>query len=354
MTTVRTGGQYSLVRAALGLSLAAYVLWFALVRRPELAEQGVELHPFTFLALGLLALLVAFGRHDRWAGLALGALWYGLHASLDELPDPGVIAVLVLLALNACLPRAPYGSWDARGRVDPDGGWRAPVWVFPLALVFLALGTLGLSVGGYLAHGFTWQTSAAAVLALFLFVPRARPWAWCGLFGLSLAFGWLAFGDGGASFGPTVFLLFVFDPAWVAPVRRAQPVRVFYDGDCVLCHGFVRFALAEDRAGALRFAPLAGPTFERELAAAARAGLPDSVVVLDEVGRPLVRSEGVRHVLATLGGWWRVFALALACVPRPLRDLVYDATARVRKSVFGSTKEACPLMPRELAARFDP
>ena len=352
MTAVRSGGQYSLVRAALGLSLAAYALWFALVRRPELADQGVELHPFAFIALGLLALLVALGRQDRWAGLLLLPLWYGLHAALDERLDPGVISVEVLLILNACLPRAPYGSWDARGRVDPDGGWRAPVWVFPMALLFLALGTVvlnGMALGWF---GFAWRPLVSVVLAVLLFLPRVRPWAWCGLLAVNFVF-WVEAYQAKA-FAPLVLMLFVFDPTWIAPVPRAQPVRVFYDGSCALCHGFVRFVLAEDRAGVMRFAPLQGPTFAAALAAEQRERLPDSVVVLDDAGNPLVRSEGVRHVLATLGGAWRVLAILQGIVPRALRDLVYDGIASVRTRVFGTTQDVCPLMPRKLGARFDP
>jgi predicted DCC family thiol-disulfide oxidoreductase YuxK len=61
----------------------------------------------------------------------------------------------------------------------------------------------------------------------------------------------------------------------------------------------------------------------------------------------------VRQVLLTLGGWWRVAALGLSLVPLGLRDRVYDGIASLRKRVFGTTKEACPLMTRELATRFD-
>jgi predicted DCC family thiol-disulfide oxidoreductase YuxK len=350
--TVRSGGQYSVVRAALGLSVAAYTLWCALGRRPELARVGAELHPFALVALGLLALLVAAGRWDRWAGLVLLSLWGWLHASRGEGGEGGVLVVELLLLLNAGLPRAPYGSFDARGRVDPDGGWRAPAWTFAVLLVVLALHA-AVSGAVELVHaGFAVRPLVSLSAAPFLLVPRARPWAWGVLF-LASVVAW------GLTPTPTGFALplawlFVFDPAWVAPRRRAKPVRVFYDGTCALCHGFVRFVMAEDRAGVVRFAPLGGPTFERELAPELRANLPDSVVVLDDAGRPLVRSEGVRHVLATLGGWWRVFAVAQALVPRPVRDLVYDAIARVRKSVFGSTRAACPLMPREWTARFDP
>lgn len=342
MSDARSGGQYSLVRAGSGLALGLYFAWL-LLSSPS--SGGSPVWPI----LGIvLALLFALGAWDRYAAGLLLVPWILLRGDPDP-TRPGAISVMALLTLSAWLPRRPYGAWEARGRVDPDGGWRAPKGFATLAFFFLFLvqAKLGLRE---LEEG--WTFLAWLVFLLLPTLLFARPFGWACLFGTCVA-SILLRGEP-TDFGLALLHLLAFDPAWVSPVRRAQPVRVFYDGSCVLCHGFVRFLLAEDRAGVVRFAPLAGPTFERELAPALRVGLPDSVVVLNEAGRPLVRSEGVRYVLATLGGWWRVFAVALALVPRPLRDLGYDAVARVRKSVFGSTKEACPLMPRELGARFDP
>ena len=348
MTDARSGGQYSLVRVAVGCSLAAY----ALVRRPTLAGEGTLVDALVPALLGGLALAFALGRFDRWAGLLLGPSWFGLHRALDEHFELGMLALAGLLVLQAFLPRAPYGSWDARGRVDPDGGWRAPAWVGGLANVALVAVLVLFSYMELVWFGPGWlPLLLLALLGLYL-MPRTRPWAFGAL--LLVSFVVWALARTPTGFGLPLALLFVFDPAWVAPLQRARPVRVFYDGSCGLCHGFVRFLLAEDRAGVVRFAPLQGPTFERALAPELRAALPDSVVVLDDGGRALVRSEGVRHVLASLGGWWRVFALLQAVVPRFVRDGVYDGIASVRKRVFGTTKDACPLMPRELGARFDP
>jgi len=112
--------------------------------------------------------------------------------------------------------------------------------------------------------------------------------------------------------------------------------------------------MAEDRAGnAFRFAPLASHTFEREVPPAARAGLPDSVVVQTADGRWLMRSAAVLHIFERLGGIWRVLAACARVIPRPLRDLAYDAVARVRKSLFAAPSEACPLAPAHLRERFD-
>jgi len=130
---------------------------------------------------------------------------------------------------------------------------------------------------------------------------------------------------------------------------------LFYDGTCALCHRAVKSVLRHDPEGKLfRFAPLGGPTFEAQISAEQRAGLPDSVVVKTSDGRLLVRSNAFLHICERIGGGWRVLARALSVIPRALRDAVYDFVARVRYRVFGRTKDWCPVMPPELRSRFDP
>ena len=78
----------------------------------------------------------------------------------------------------------------------------------------------------------------------------------------------------------------------------ADHSTVFYDGGCGLCHRAVRFALAHDADGSrFRFASLQSEGFRRRVPAAARAGLPDSIVTLTPDGTLLVRSAAVIHVL---------------------------------------------------------
>ena len=42
----------------------------------------------------------------------------------------------------------------------------------------------------------------------------------------------------------------------------------------------------------------------------------------------------------------------LRFVPRPLRDLGYDAVGGMRYRLFGRASEVCPLMPARLRARM--
>jgi predicted DCC family thiol-disulfide oxidoreductase YuxK len=148
--------------------------------------------------------------------------------------------------------------------------------------------------------------------------------------------------------------LFAFDPGWVR--RRGagrKPETLFYDGTCGLCHGAVRFCLAEDRDGkGLRFATLQGEAFAAAIEAPGRAGLPDSLVLLTRHRRVLTRSRAVRHALMDLGGTWRILGTAAGAVPQPLLDVLYDLVARTRHALFRRPPAACPIVPPRLRGRF--
>jgi predicted DCC family thiol-disulfide oxidoreductase YuxK len=108
----------------------------------------------------------------------------------------------------------------------------------------------------------------------------------------------------------------------------SPPAWVLYDGTCGLCDRTVQCLLARDRAGALRFA-----TLEGSVGAAVRSRHPslppaDETIVLVEAPesageRVLGRSDAVLAAVARLGGGWRLMAVLLRLVPRPLRDAAY-------------------------------
>ena len=287
-----TGGQYSLYRGLLGGLLCVYCLWL-------LADHGRG-GAGAALALGALAsLALAAGWRDRAAALALlvSGFWLQLAGELGAAaPSPWVGW---LLLVHVCLPSAPYGAFDARGRADPDAGWRmARAWI---ALTWIVL-LLGFAYGG-------WTPGLLSLLALS------------------------------------------FDPAWLPP--RGAPARIFYDGECGLCHRAVRFVLAEDRARQFRFAPLASASFAALVPRSERDALPDSIVLVVDSGERLVRSDALLRIGLGLGGTWRALAGAARLVPRPLRDAAYDGVARLRSRLFARPAEACPVVSAELRGRFD-
>ena len=299
-----TGGQYSLVRgltgsgALIGIAVAAFQA-AAGPRACAVAAAGV-------LAAGSLAL----GRLSRSAAVATAIVWLLARRADGWAVDLAAVAVF---AVHAAMARAPYGSLDAAGRLDPGGGWSVAPWRRALA-AFALLGVVLL---------FAWTAAAGF----------ANPWRWAGAM--------------------AALLLLAFDPAWIPRRSPGVTETLFYDGNCGLCHGAVRFVLAEDADGAaLRFAPLDGDAFRAAVPEDARATLPDSLVVAAADGRVLTKSAGVLHLGKRLGGLWRALATLASVLPTSLLDAAYDAVARVRHRLFAKPKEACPLVPPHLRARF--
>lgn len=132
-----------------------------------------------------------------------------------------------------------------------------------------------------------------------------------------------------------------------------DPIKsiIFYDGHCGLCHGFVKFVLAQDAAEKFQFAPLQGSTANAKLRG---LKLPDSIVLLQNDGALKVRSKAVLQVLGDLGGVWRIVSALLSVFPLALADGVYNLVAKYRRKIFGSKADLCPVMPESLRLRFLP
>lgn len=313
-----TGGQYSAVRSLLGLVLLGSAL--------NAVRTGLAASTPLGVAAGLTAIpfavLVLLGWHDRLAALVLMIpFWAGLVAGdrggpLAWGPSPALLlgqaAPLAALGIHLALPPAPFGSVAARGRPDPDGAWRMPGWV-PWVARALA--------GAALIYAATAAASGAAPVP-WSSLPAAVP-----------------------------LLALAADPGWVRPAAGGTAV-LFYDGTCGLCHRAVRFVLAEDRQGSIRFAPLGSPTFLRLVPESVRPGLPDSLAVWSPGGEVRVRSEAVLYLASRLGGWWRGLAGLGRLVPRPARDALYDGIARIRKRLFPTPAGVCPVVAPHLRSRF--
>jgi len=144
-----TGGQYSLVRAALAIVVAVKLP--GIVPSPLLAAIG---------AVACAPLLL--GLDDRVAALiVLGVLgWTG---------TPAALVLALPLLLHLATPPAPYGSVAARGRADPGGGWQMPpavTWAARLALLAMAAASPWLLAGG---------VAPVLLLALYAIEPGRLP-----------------------------------------------------------------------------------------------------------------------------------------------------------------------------------
>lgn len=411
-----TGGQYSLFRAFLGALFFAHFVRLGLGKMEALLSAGaltgkfngrlIDLLPgiadrppailVIVLSAAVAALFFGAGKFDRIAAIWMWCVLVYLACCYPVIGEPSFPFAGWLLIVHCFLPRGPYGSLAAAGRADPGDNWVLPRKVFLAVWLVMAMtytcsgyaklmtpswlgGTavpdvLELARNPILRRGL--QAAPEFVLKLvtwgalcleLLFAPVAcfrilRPWLWAVMFLLQLG-RFVVFGFGDPFPGLIVVHLFLFDPAWI---RGWQPGEgeaggrnlLFYDGHCGLCHGVVRFVLAEDRAGRIRFAPLQGKALETAIPdQERRAALPDSIILCFGEGGPsslvLVKSDAVIRLLAILGGYWRAISVLIRLFPRPVRDLGYDLVASYRRRIFGTPPDACPLMPSAFRERFE-
>ena len=358
-----TGGQYSVYRVLLGLTLL-----LAFVRLPvspatafaqavagpvpnlgQLLAESMPGMGMIYAAVGvLLSFLLVLGKWDRVSAWIL--------AFMLPWPPSQVFLISplhVLLILHLFTPAAPYGSLSAWGRPNPGGTWQMPSRI--PAIVWLLLYAYCLSEGMLIFdEPLSLQWSTLLALVQVLFVPfslwsRSRPFAWLGLW-LAL---WVLVFTGTPVWSLIVVLCLAFDPAWLREAEQEAPEWMFYDGYCGLCHRAVRFVLAEDTKGSrFQFAPLQSEIFASMVPEDQRKALPDSVVVISRDGHLTTRSQAIVLILRRLGGGWTLAGWVLALIPRLLRDWGYDAIAAIRYRIFGKPDEVCPLVPKELRPRF--
>jgi predicted DCC family thiol-disulfide oxidoreductase YuxK len=278
---------------------------FSLARALLGAYIGVRLggigSPLEFVAL-LLAVAFGLGWNTRSSGLALVGV--GLIAGGFDGQALTLLGALLFALLFSFAPAAPYGSLERRGAPDPGTAWRMPSWI--PAWMWLISGVLFLIDLGQLR----WPLGLPHLLLL--------------------------------------------GPGWIPALGATGRDRVFYDGACGLCHGSVRFLIAEDAQGErFLYAPLDSEALRSRIDAAQRAALPDSIVVWTSGGQLLVRSAAILHLLERLGGWWRAIAWLGARLPTALSDRLYDSVARTRYRIFGTRDSTCPLLTQGLRERFE-
>jgi len=353
-----TGGQYSLIRMGLGVWVVTYFTSFF---DPFVAPASSHDAAFWIVVgAGITAgVLLAVGLADR--AMALGAIALGAYQpSPDLVTIPELPFILWLLIAHVLLPLAPYGSLAALGRPDAGADWRMPALTLYVSWTLMCLSYMG---SGLVAFSVAEPDNNAgppypislilAVLQLaapLMIVGPLRRWIWSALL-LAHVSGAALLVSNDLWFGTLLMQAATFDPRWLPP-RDPSQKTLFYDGECGICQGAVRFVLSEDRARAFMFAPLGGERFLCELTESERAGLPDSVVIRTESGEILTRSAAALTVLESLGGFWRALAYVARVIPSDMRDAAYDLVARNRPRRASPEGLACPILPPHLRERF--
>jgi len=124
-----------------------------------------------------------------------------------------------------------------------------------------------------------------------------------------------------------------FEGTWQASVVDEKTI-VFFDSDCLLCQGALKWLNRLDAGDRLRFAPLSGET-----AVKWKVDTTDDSMAVVRNGETYRASEAARLAFLEAGGVGRVIALILKMIPIGLRNRGYYWIARNRKSLVKS--EAC-------------
>ncbi|MGH1538983.1 MAG: DCC1-like thiol-disulfide oxidoreductase family protein [Arenicella sp.] len=403
-----TGGQYSLIRALLGIYLCIHFVHLMPYGKEIFSNEGIlpaSLSPLLgiipnplqfydsptvvlcLLTLGSAAsVLLMVGKYDRIAAIVITIILGWLYARNPLIANPSLPVVGWMLVAHACLPKAPFGSLAARNAPEQWLQWHFPKGIWIAAWILLAV---AYSYSGYTKLlSPSWVDGSAISLVLenplardhfandlllampdivlklltwsvmiveLVFVALCcfsvtRKWAWCVMLLVQLGFlTFLNFAD--LTFPMLLIHLLTFDRRWLTQSQENNAV-LFYDGECAFCNSTVKFLLAEDHADTLEYSTLNGNTFvERGL----RKPVDDSIVVLTESGRELHKSDAMLFCCKSIGGVWAIMASALSIVPTIVRDSVYDGIGKIRYKLAGRVEEnQCRLLPAEYSRRFLP
>ncbi len=134
------------------------------------------------------------------------------------------------------------------------------------------------------------------------------------------------------------------------PLELAGRNLVVFDGECVLCSGFVKTIAWLDTRDRFRFATAQSPLGE---ALFRQFGLPTEVyetnlVLIDGVG--YTRMDSLIATAIALGWPWRALAV-LRLLPRRLSDFIYRRIARNRYALFGR-RDGCEVPSDRLRDRL--
>lgn len=128
-----------------------------------------------------------------------------------------------------------------------------------------------------------------------------------------------------------------------------QPLIIF-DGECIFCSGWVKFALRHDKSGRYRFLTAQSPLGE---ALYRHYGLDsrdyETNIFIDK-GVAHFKSDGSMRMISGLGFPWS-FVNVFRLLPRALADRLYQFVARNRLRIAGRSG-SCFVPTPEVRSRF--
>lgn len=113
---------------------------------------------------------------------------------------------------------------------------------------------------------------------------------------------------------------------------------ILFDGTCILCHNFYQWCVRHNTNSELVF----GLIQETKNWVPEQISSQDSIIYFEDVCY-FTKSSAVIRILKRMGGFWRILGSIGNCVPKVMRDWVYNLVARNRYSWFGQ-QDTCSMV----------
>lgn len=126
---------------------------------------------------------------------------------------------------------------------------------------------------------------------------------------------------------------------------------IYFDGQCHICQGWVRFVMKYDKTNTICFSSL-----QSDYALPFKNSLPEKVKSMDTIifssgNEVYYKSNAAIAILNKMGGIW-ASAQILKIFPASIRDAVYDWIAANRYKWFGKSEECALLDITEFKSRL--
>lgn len=357
-----TGGAFSLFRFIWGVLHAIIAIY-----HPATFIKSVSWAPLITPAISIFYLLLAVGFYTRQlASMLLLSLLLQAFYFYDLASINFWIHILITLFIIIA-PDTPHLSWNNSNNIDPQGNWTLSQWgnrLFTyLAALPLALPLTTLLSPSYCLEAFQiplffpsyiFLQLAFCFLSVYLLVcylvktePVLHFYLFCAWSVLFLV---------GATTHIGLYSNFIsLSAIYLAYSTRPYPQKkltLFYDGQCGLCHGAVRFLLAEAQLGSVFFTPQQSSHYQKAQKKLS-SPLPDSIIAQEEGSDKLLsRSSALLATSLYMNPCWQFLAFLLSFIPRLILDKVYDCVAKWRKSLFPTPDTLCPLIPAKYKFLF--
>lgn len=125
---------------------------------------------------------------------------------------------------------------------------------------------------------------------------------------------------------------------------------LLFDGVCNLCSGMVKFIIRRDPDEKFRFSALQSDLAQSIIKSHNLNQHSLNTLILVEGKTLFIKSDAVLQILKELKGPWKFFYV-LKIIPKPVRDFIYDITAKTRYAIFG-IRDSCMVPDAGIRHRF--